>query len=144
MGYDDATQVQSEAIPLIMEGKDILASSQTGTGKTGAFLIPLIAMIEEHKHKDILIVTPTRELAEQIKREIKKFSKNKHLEVMAVYGGVAINPQIHKLRDAEVVVGTPGRIGSSISKQDLICDGFICCTIQFMISSSVLSLKNPA
>ncbi|MFC1704885.1 DEAD/DEAH box helicase [Nanoarchaeota archaeon] len=108
--FEEPSEIQVKTIPLILEGKDIIGGSATGSGKTLAFGAGIIQRSERRRGIQAVILTPTRELAEQIKKELKKFSKHKHLEVMAVYGGVSITPQIHKLRDADVVVGTPGRM----------------------------------
>lgn len=114
--FEKPSEIQEKSIPLILAGKDVIGGSETGSGKTLAFGAGIIQKSERKRGIQAVILTPTRELAEQIKREIKKFSKHKQLEVIAVYGGVAINPQIHKLRDAEVVVGTPGRMLDHIQR----------------------------
>jgi ATP-dependent RNA helicase DeaD len=108
--FEKPSEIQEKAIPLILAGKDVIGGSATGSGKTLAFGSGIIQKAERKRGIQAVILTPTRELAEQIKRELKKFSKHKKLEVIAVYGGVSINPQIHKLRDADIVVGTPGRM----------------------------------
>ncbi|NOX71241.1 MAG: DEAD/DEAH box helicase [Candidatus Micrarchaeota archaeon] len=104
------TEIQTKAIPLIREGKDIIGQSETGSGKTLAFGIPILENIEPGKGIQALIVTPTRELANQIKDEFIKFGRNTKMQVISVYGGVSIEPQINGLRTATIVVGTPGRI----------------------------------
>jgi len=112
-------EIQEKTIPLIMEGKDIIAGSATGSGKTLAFAAGIIHNCEKGKGIQALILTPTRELAEQVCDAIKRFSKHKHLEIIAVYGGVGIYPQIHSLRTADVVVGTPGRILDHIDRRTI-------------------------
>jgi len=110
-GLIEPTQIQKKAIPLIQQGFDVVGQSKTGSGKTAAFGVPLIEKIDEKfKRIQALVLSPTRELAQQIARELEKFSKFKRLNVVCIYGGVAIEPQIQKLRRAHIVVGTPGRI----------------------------------
>ena len=112
-------EIQEKTIPLVMEGKDIIAGSATGSGKTLVFAAGIIHNSERGKGIQALILTPTRELAEQVCEAIQRFSKHKHLEIIPVYGGVGINPQIHHLRTAEVVVGTPGRILDHIDRRTI-------------------------
>jgi len=108
--FDDPTEIQEKSIPLIVEGKDIIAGSATGSGKTLAFAAGIIQNCEKGKGMQALILVPTRELAEQVSKALAKFSRFKPLKIIAVYGGVSINPQMNDLRIADVVVGTPGRI----------------------------------
>lgn len=108
--FEKPTEIQEKSIPLILEGKDVIAGSATGSGKTLIFGSAIIQSSEKGRGIQALVLTPTRELAEQITTELKKFSKYKHLEITAVYGGLSINPQISAIRTAEVIVGTPGRI----------------------------------
>jgi len=108
--FKEPTKIQKEAIPLIREGKDVIGGSATGSGKTLAFAANIIEKAQSRAGIQALILTPTRELAEQVKENIKLFSKNKKLKVTAIYGGVSINPQIKNLERAEIVVGTPGRL----------------------------------
>lgn len=114
MGFDFATPVQSEAIPLIRAGVDVIARSQTGTGKTVAFAIPAIERIDTHEEKpsiQVLILCPTRELAIQAAEEIRKLARFKEgIRPVAIYGGAPIDKQCIDLRRANLVVGTPGRI----------------------------------
>lgn len=108
--FDKPTEVQEKTIPPILEGKDVVAGSATGSGKTLAFAAGIIERCEPGQHVQALVLTPTRELAEQVKDSIKKFSKGKKLKVTAIYGGVSINPQIENLKKADVVIATPGRM----------------------------------
>ena len=108
--FEKPSEIQEKTIPLVLAGKDIIAGSATGSGKTLAFGSGIIQNCERGKGIQSLILTPTRELAEQVSKALKRFSRYKHLEITSVYGGVSINPQIEKLRTADVVVGTPGRI----------------------------------
>ncbi|HJX06192.1 MAG TPA: DEAD/DEAH box helicase [Candidatus Nanoarchaeia archaeon] len=104
------TQVQELAIPLVMERKDVIAESATGSGKTLAFGCGIVDNVIPGNGLQALVLTPTRELAEQVKNMLASLAYNKHLRVIAVYGGVSINNQISELRRAEVVVATPGRL----------------------------------
>ncbi len=114
MGFEFATQVQSEAIPLIRTGVDVIARSQTGTGKTVAFEIPAIERVDTHEKKptiQVLILCPTRELAQQATEEIRKVARFKTgIRPVEIYGGAPIDKQCIRLRRANIVVGTPGRI----------------------------------
>jgi len=117
--FVDPTEIQDKAIPLILEGKDVIAGAATGSGKTLAFASGIIHNIKPGEGIQSLILTPTRELAEQVATEMEKFSKYKHLSVVKIYGGVAIIPQINNLRNADIVVGTPGRILDHISRKTI-------------------------
>jgi len=108
--FENPSEIQEKTIPLALAGKDIIAGSATGSGKTLAFASSIMENCEHKKGVQALVLTPTRELAEQVANSIKMFSRNKKLEVVAVYGGVDIQAQIRKLHSSEVVVGTPGRI----------------------------------
>jgi ATP-dependent RNA helicase DeaD len=113
------TEIQEKSIPLILEGKDVIAGSATGSGKTLAFGAGIIQNNKPGNGIQSLVLTPTRELAEQVKDALRKFSKHSKLKICVVYGGVSINPQIEKLRQADVVVGTPGRILDHLERQTL-------------------------
>lgn len=108
--FEKPSEIQEKSIPLVIEGKDVIAGSATGSGKTLVFGSGIIHNTERGKGIQALILTPTRELAEQVSKALKKFSKYKILNIVAVYGGISINPQINELRRADVVVGTPGRL----------------------------------
>ena len=108
--FEEPTEVQAKSIPMILKGKDILAGSATGSGKTLAFGEGIIQNSVKGEGIQAIILTPTRELAEQIKMALKKFTKYKPLEITAVYGGVPIDRQFKRLKEADVVVGTPGRV----------------------------------
>ncbi len=110
MGFQKPTEVQEKAIPLVVKGRDVIAGSATGSGKTLVFGAAIIQNCEKGKRIQSLVITPTRELAEQVSKELKKMSQHKPLRIAVVYGGVGIEPQIERLKKAEVVVGTPGRI----------------------------------
>ncbi|QSX06378.1 DEAD/DEAH box helicase [Sedimentibacter sp. zth1] len=119
MGFEELTQIQLEAIPHILEGKDIIAQSNTGTGKTAAFGIPVIQSIDtEIRKPQAIAICPTRELAVQVANEFKKMSKFvEGLKIVSVYGGADIKRQIDKLRNgAQIIIGTPGRIIDLINR----------------------------
>ena len=110
-GYIAPTAIQDQAIPVILEGKDVIGTANTGTGKTAAFLIPLINSLLTKKVDRVLIITPTRELAAQIQTELNSFKLNMPFSSVLCIGGVNINNQIDKLRkNPEFVIGTPGRL----------------------------------
>ncbi len=109
-GIQIPTEIQEKTIPLALAGRDIIGGSATGSGKTLAFASPILENLKQNDYIQALILTPTRELAEQVASSIKKFSKNKSLNITSIYGGVRIEPQIRNLARADVVVGTPGRI----------------------------------
>lgn len=110
MGYEKPTKIQYETIPFIKQGRDVIGQSETGSGKTAAFGIPMVEKVERGKGLQALVLAPTRELALQIAGELKKFSMRKGLFVQTIYGGVSMSPQVSGLRKAEIVVGTPGRV----------------------------------
>ena len=110
LGFEDPSEIQEKAIPLILEGRDVLGSSATGSGKTLAFGAGIIDRIEGRKGIQALVLTPTRELAEQVAQSLRIFSRWNGLFVIDVFGGVSMSPQIRDLSKAEIVVGTPGRI----------------------------------
>ena len=110
MGFLEMTDIQVKTIPLIQQGKDVIGQSQTGSGKTAAFGFPILEKTTHNNGLQVLILVPTRELCEQVTTEMRKFSKHKRMNIIAVYGGGSINPQIHSLRQADIVVATPGRM----------------------------------
>ncbi len=109
-GFENPTTIQEKTIPLCLQGKDVIAESATGTGKTLAFGAGIIQTHSKEPGISALILTPTRELAEQILNSLNKFAKYNPIKITSVYGGVSIEPQINNLKRAQVVVGTPGRI----------------------------------
>ena len=110
IGHTKPTEIQKKSIPHIIKGLDVVGESATGSGKTLAFGCGIVEQVIPRKGIQALILTPTRELAEQVKTALRRLSSQKHLHVMAVYGGVSINPQIDNLPRADVVVATPGRL----------------------------------
>lgn len=113
------TEVQQQVIPALLMGKDILAQSETGSGKTLGFAIPIIEQIELRKGVQTLVLAPTRELAQQIAQEFYTFSRHRQARVLCVYGGVSINPQLERAPFADIVVGTPGRVLDLLERRGL-------------------------
>src|SRR5438034_10518171 len=112
-GYAHPTPIQSEAIPLALAGRDLIGSAQTGTGKTAAFVLPILQRLSSGKRGTLraLILVPTRELAEQVAASIRAYGRHTHLKGAAVYGGVGMEPQTRALKHgADIVVATPGRL----------------------------------
>ncbi|MBQ9809312.1 MAG: DEAD/DEAH box helicase [Ruminococcus sp.] len=127
LGYTDMTEIQEKSIPLLLEGRDVVGRSNTGTGKTAAFGIPAVESISpaEKKTAAVLILCPTRELAMQAAGEIRKFAKYKEgVRTCAVYGGASMDKQISELkRGANIVIGTPGRVMDHIRRRTLKLEG---------------------
>jgi ATP-dependent RNA helicase RhlE len=114
-GYQTATPIQQQAIPLILEGRDVLAGAQTGTGKTAGFTLPMLQRLQYGKANRrrirALVLTPTRELAAQVAESVRDYGQHLPFRAAVIYGGVSINTQIAKLRKGvDVVVATPGRL----------------------------------
>ena len=120
LGFVELTEVQKMAIPYVMQGEDLITQSRTGTGKTAAFAIPILELIDAKPFVQAIILTPTRELAIQVGTDFKNIGKYTQARVLVAYGGVGIEPQIEKLRaGTQIVVGTPGRIIDLMSRGDL-------------------------
>ena len=123
LGYTEATPVQAQCIPPVLEGRDVIGQSQTGTGKTAAFGLPLLEklVVLDKRTPQILIMTPTRELALQVSQELRKFAKYiEGVKIVTVYGGDPITGQIRDLKGgADIIVGTPGRIQDHIDRRTL-------------------------
>src|SRR5213080_236163 len=112
-GYAHPTPIQSEAIPLALAGRDLIGSAQTGTGKTAAFVLPILQRLAPGPRGTLraLVLVPTRELAEQVATSIKAYGRHTHLKGAAVYGGVGMEPQTRALKHGvDIVVATPGRL----------------------------------
>jgi ATP-dependent RNA helicase RhlE len=119
-GYTEPTPVQAEAIPLVLAGRDVLAAAQTGTGKTAAFVLPILDRLRHHASTSfsparhpvrVLILVPTRELAMQVDESVRTYGRTVPLRSAVVYGGIPIDPQIKELRAGiEILVATPGRL----------------------------------
>ncbi len=120
MGFEESTQIQQEAIPVILEGRDIIGQSNTGTGKTAAFAIPILEKIDKDlRMPQALVLLPTRELAVQVANEFRKIAKySDGIKTVTVYGGADIREQINKLKGgAQIIVGTPGRVIDLIDRR---------------------------
>ena len=124
-GYRDPTPIQDQVIPEILAGRDVIGIANTGTGKTAAFLIPLINKIIKNRAEKILIVVPTRELAVQINDELKVFSKSLNIYSVLVIGGASINRQILELRgNPHIIISTPGRLKDMINRRFINLNSF--------------------
>ncbi len=124
-GYRDPTPIQDRAIPHVMKGQDVVGIANTGTGKTAAFLLPLINKVLHDKNVRVLIMVPTRELATQINDELKGFTRNMGIGSAVCVGGAAIFPQVRDLnRKPSFVIGTPGRLKDFIERRTLQLQGF--------------------
>jgi ATP-dependent RNA helicase DeaD len=110
LGFTTPTMIQEKSISMIIKGKDVIGESATGSGKTLAFGCGIVENTTPGKGLQTLVLTPTRELAEQVRGVLNKLAHTKKLKILSIYGGVAINPQIHDLPRADVVVATPGRL----------------------------------
>ncbi len=119
------TPVQAKAIPYLLTGRDLMVQARTGSGKTGAFLLPMLERLDpSQKHAQALVLVPTRELASQVSKDALTLFANSGLEVVPVYGGASYKPQIDGFqRGAQVVVGTPGRVLDHLLKRNLNIDG---------------------
>ncbi|TDW25997.1 ATP-dependent RNA helicase DeaD [Breznakia blatticola] len=120
-GYQEPTEIQTKAIPLVLAGHDIIAKSNTGTGKTASFGLPLIQQISEKQMKQVLVVCPTRELALQVEEELRKFCKYiEGIKLVSVFGGVPIDRQIRAIKKGvQIIVGTPGRLNDHIRRKTI-------------------------
>ena len=132
IGFTSATAIQSQTIPPLLAGKDVLGEAQTGTGKTAAFGLPALAQIDTSIRKpQLMVLAPTRELAMQVSEAIESFGKNiKGLRVATLYGGQSYGPQFQQLeRGAQVVVGTPGRLMDHLRRKSLKLDSLSFCVL---------------
>lgn len=123
-GWTQLTPVQEKAIPYLLEGRDVMVQARTGSGKTGAFLLPMLARLDPKQKKvQALVLVPTRELASQVTKDANTLFANSGLDVVAVYGGAGYKPQLEGFeRGAQVVVGTPGRVLDHLLKRNLVLD----------------------
>ena len=124
--YHEATPIQAAAIPEILQGQDVLAGAQTGTGKTAAFILPVLQRLLQQDENElalvvgvrVLVLVPTRELAQQVHKNAKKYAKHTDLKAVQVYGGVSIDQQISTIRQgADILIATPGRLLDLIFKK---------------------------
>ena len=120
-GYKIPTPIQARAIPQVCEGRDLMGLAQTGTGKTAAFALPILNRLVAGKFGGVraLVIAPTRELAEQIHQAFEALGRKTRIRSVAVYGGVGINPQIQKLKRADIVVACPGRLLDHIGRHSI-------------------------
>ena len=126
LGYTKPTPVQSKVIPLVLEGKDVMATAQTGTGKTAAYALPLLQILSKKTQKSTtkkvvraLILVPTRELASQVALNVQAYGKNLELTIGAIYGGVKFTPQVKKLEkgiDAKTMASLAGVLTPAINR----------------------------
>lgn len=126
MGFEEATPIQAQSIPLMLEGKDVIGQAQTGTGKTAAFGIAAIEKVDpKNLAVQAVILCPTRELAIQVSEELKKLSKYKRgIEILPVYGGQPIDRQIRALKKGvQIIIGTPGRVMDHMERRTLKLEG---------------------
>ena len=127
-GYSVATPIQQKAIPLVLEGKDVLAGAQTGTGKTAAFVLPMLQKLQKKadgpRRIRALILTPTRELAAQVHQSVQTYGTHHPVRAMEIYGGVSARPQISKIhRGVDVVIATPGRLLDHVRQGNINLSG---------------------
>ena len=121
-GYESPSPIQAEAIPHLLEGRDIIGQAQTGTGKTAAFALPLLANLDtDIRSPQILVLCPTRELAIQVAESFQKYARSiPNFHVLPIYGGQGYQHQLQPLkRGVHVVVGTPGRVCDHLRKKTL-------------------------
>jgi superfamily II DNA/RNA helicase len=129
-GYASMTPIQAKAMPLVLEGRDVMGAAQTGTGKTAAFSIPLLQKMMRHETASVsparhpvraLVLAPTRELADQVAQNIKAYAKHSHLRVAVVFGGIDMKPQTLELKGGvEVLIATPGRLLDHIEAKNCV------------------------
>ena len=126
-GFKEPSPIQEDAIPHILEGKDVIAQAHTGTGKTAAFGLPVLNMMKAGGDIEALVIVPTRELAMQVSDELYKFGKLSNIKTATVYGGTPYGKQIERINRANIIVATPGRL------QDLLKSGKIKISPKFVI-----------
>ena len=138
LGFENPSQIQAEAIPVAIQGYDLIGQAQTGTGKTAAFGCGIINRITKNDGLSAIILTPTRELAIQVNDELKRLSKYDNLSILPVYGGDPINSQIRALKgNVNIVVGTPGRVLDHIKRKTIHLD-----TIKFLVLDEADEMLN--
>ena len=130
MGYVEPTPIQLRAIPLMLEGTDVIGSAQTGTGKTAAFALPILSKLDKHEPRPrVLILEPTRELAAQVETAIHDFSRFTNLRTVVLYGGVGYGRQMDALKaGVDIIVSTPGRLLDHMGRGTCSLDN-----IQFLV-----------
>ncbi|MCM1257836.1 MAG: DEAD/DEAH box helicase [Roseburia sp.] len=125
MGFEEATPIQAQAIPVVMSGRDVIGQAQTGTGKTAAFGIPMLQKVDASlKKTQVIVLSPTRELAIQVAEELHNLCKYLHgIKILPVYGGQDISKQIRSLKGGvQIIVGTPGRVMDHLRRKTIRCD----------------------
>jgi ATP-dependent RNA helicase DeaD len=123
LGYERPTPIQEQAIPPLLEGRDVIGQAQTGTGKTAAFGLPMVEYVDPtHTAVQALVLTPTRELCIQVTQALRAYGERKGIEVVAVFGGAPIRDQATRLKEAHVAVGTVGRVMDMMSRHHLYLD----------------------
>jgi len=133
MGYQQPTPIQSEAIPVVLAGRDVIGSAQTGTGKTAAFGLPILQKLKEHGRLRCLVLEPTRELAVQVDEAFQNFKKFTNLRAHVIFGGVGYGPQREAIaRGLDIVVATPGRLLDHLEQRSFNLDD-----LQFLILDEV-------
>ena len=130
MGYETMTPIQAQAIPVVLQGRDVMGAAQTGTGKTAAFALPLLQRMLKHENSSTsparhpvraLVLLPTRELADQVAEQIKLYGKYTSLRCAVVFGGMDMKPQTLELKKGvEVLVATPGRLLDHIEAKNCV------------------------
>ena len=124
LDYKQATEVQQQAIPLILADNDVMARAKTGTGKTAGFALPILNKLIEHNTNaefiSVLVLAPTRELVQQIFSSFVKYGKYTEIKIAAAFGGVSINPQIRDIKTGvDILIATPGRLLDLLSNEHL-------------------------
>ena len=138
LGFEKPSQIQAEAIPVAIEGFDLIGQAQTGTGKTAAFGCGIINNITDKSVLNAVILAPTRELAIQVCEELKRISKHDRLNILPIYGGDPMQHQIRELkRNVNIVVGTPGRVLDHIKRGTLVLD-----TVKFLVLDEADEMLN--
>jgi ATP-dependent RNA helicase RhlE len=130
MGYESMTPIQAQAIPVVLQGRDVMGAAQTGTGKTAAFALPLLQRMMKHENASTsparhpvraLVLLPTRELADQVAQQVKLYAKYTNLRSAVVFGGMDMKPQTLELKaGVEVLVATPGRLLDHIEAKNCV------------------------
>jgi ATP-dependent RNA helicase DeaD len=123
LGYERPTPIQEQAIPPLLEGRDVIGQAQTGTGKTAAFGLPMVEYVDpSHTAVQAIVLTPTRELCIQVTQALRAYGERKGAEVVAVFGGAPIRDQAARLKEAHIAVGTVGRVMDMIGRHHLFLD----------------------
>ena len=122
LGFETMTSIQEQCIPMVLEGRDVVGQSSTGSGKTAAFGLPMLDKIHRTKGLQALVLTPTRELCVQVTDALRDYAKLLHLTISSVYGGVGYGPQEEAMHRSEIIVGTPGRVLDHLQRGTLKLD----------------------